>query len=350
MKNFNLKEPFIAATRKNVAIEAGVSVATVTHVMSPKPGIKIKPETKNKVLEAAAKLNYRPSYIGTALTSGRTFNIGVLLRTLHHLNYYLYREILIGMGTEMEQENYNLTLLFRNEEMRYLNSVREGRVDGVFVLQSDLDDKPIIELAKTGIPLIVVDRMEPIDNQPNVSGVLANHTDMTTNVVSDFVKNGCLNLMIINNHNVDSNIRMNQSFLKAAEQYTKDGVIASLMERSNPEIFKQQLTNIIKSNRYPDALFINRLYYAQAACEIITNCGLTLDKDIKVVACEPDTFAPCKYNIEVYSPNGKQMGYKAWELMKKLIKDKNTVQAVEFIPYQKHLANDIAVAPEDKFN
>jgi LacI family transcriptional regulator len=350
MKSINSKEPFMVATRKSVAIEAGVSVATVTHVMSPKPGIKIRPETRKKVLAAAEKMNYRPSYIGTALTCGRTFNIGVLLRTLHHLNYYLYREILIGMGTRMELENYNLTLLFRNPEMRYLDNVREGRVDGVFVLQSDLEDKPIIELAKTGIPLIVVDRMEPIDNQPNVSGVLADHQEMTTNLVADFVEKGCRSLMIINNHNVDSNIRMNQSFLKAAEQYAEDGVIASLMERSNPEIFKSQLRNIIKNNKYPDALFINRIYYAQAACEIITDCGLTLDKDIKVVACEPDIFAPCKYNIEVYSPNAMQMGYKAWELMKKLMKNNNEIQPVEFVPYQKHLANDIAVAPEDQFS
>lgn len=348
MKNF--KEPFIAATRKNVAREAGVSVATVTHVLSPKPGIKIKPETSKKVLAAAAKFNYRPSYIGTALTSGRTFNIGLLLKTLHHLNYYLYREILIGMGTKMEQENYNLTLLFRNDEMRYLNNVREGRVDGVFVLQSDSEDKPIIELAKTGMPLIVVGRMEPIDDQPNVSGVLANHTDMTTKVINDFVAKGCRNLMIMNNHDLDSNIRMNQSFLKVAEQYSKTGVIASLMERSHPEIFRAQLKNLIETNRYPDALFINRIYYAQIACEIITDCGLALDKDIRVVACEPDTFTPCKYNIEVYSPDGIQMGYKSWELMKKLMKDKSTVQPVEFVPYQKHLANDIAIAPEEQFS
>jgi DNA-binding LacI/PurR family transcriptional regulator len=317
--------------------------------MSPKPGIKIKPETQKRVLAAAAKLNYRPSYIGTALTAGRTFNIGVLLRTLHHLNYYLYREILIGMGTEMEKENYNLTLLFRNPEMRYLNNVREGRVDGVFVLQSDLEDKPIIELAKTGIPLIVVDRMEPLENQPNVSGVLADHKGMTADIVSGFVQKGCRNLMIINAHNVDSNIRMNQAFLKAAEKYAEDGITASLMERSHPDIFRTQLKNIITANRYPDALFINRIYYAQEACRMIEECGLVPGKDILVVACEPDTFPPCRYNIEVYSPDGLQIGCKSWELMKKLIKDKTNVQPVEYVPYQKHMANDIAVSPENQF-
>jgi hypothetical protein len=45
-----------------------------------------------------------------------------------------------------------------------------------------------------------------------------------------------------------------------------------------------------------------------------------------------------------------QMGYKAWELMKKLMKNNNEIQPVEFVPYQKHLANDIAVAPEDQFS
>jgi hypothetical protein len=35
--------------------------------------------------------------------------------------------------------------------------------------------------------------------------------------------------------------------------------------------------------------------------------------------------------------------------MKKLIKDKTNVQPVEYVPYQKHMANDIAISPENQF-
>lgn len=337
-------------TRKDVAREAGVSVATVTHALNPKPGIKIRPETRKKVLKVAAELNYRPSYIGTALTSGKSFNIGILFKSLDHLNYYFYREVLMGLGSVVEQDNYNLTLLFRNPEMRYLDNVREGRIDGIFVLQGDLEDQPIIELAKTGIPLVVIDRMEPIGDQTNVSCILADHAGMTTAVIDDFIAKGCRNLMIINTFNVDSNIRINQAFLKITETYSEKGVTATLMERSKPEIFRNQLKNIINSGKYPDALFINRIYYAQTACEVIDSCGLVPGKDIQVVCCEPDVFAPCEYNIEVYSPDGKKMGHEAWLLMKKLMSDKETVYPVVSIPYQKHYANEIAITPEDQFN
>ena len=110
-------------TRRDVAKYAGVSVATVSYVLGNHPGIKIRPETRARVLHAAQVLNYRPSYIGTALTTRRSFNIGVLFRTLHHLNYHFYREILISAGNSMVPESYHLLLFFRSSGFVIVSSL-----------------------------------------------------------------------------------------------------------------------------------------------------------------------------------------------------------------------------------
>ena len=352
MKNFNLPKICPSATRKDVARKAGVSVATVTHALNPENGIKIKPETRQKVLEAAKLLNYHPSYIGTALTSGRSFNMGVLFRSLKHLDYYFYRKILLGLGMELELDNYNLSLFLRTKEMRYLESVRSGRVDGIFVLQGDLEDPPIMELAKTGIPLVVIDRIAPVENQPSVSSVLPDSAGLIATVIEDFVKKGYRNMMIVNktDNSIDSNIRMNQAFLRIAEEYAERGVTASLMSRPAPDVFREQFKNIIVSGKYPDALYINRILYAQIACEVMASSGLRPDKDIKIASAEPGIFAPCKHNINVYTPDGEQIGKEAWRLMKKIMENKKTVYPPVFVPYQKHQANKIATDPEDEFS
>lgn len=64
-------------TVKDVAREAGVSVATVSYIMNDRTDQKISPETKKKVLQIANLLNYRPSHAAKSLATGRNNIIGI---------------------------------------------------------------------------------------------------------------------------------------------------------------------------------------------------------------------------------------------------------------------------------
>lgn len=65
------------ATVKDVAREAGVSVATVSYIMNDRTDQKIRPETRKKVLQIANLLNYRPSHAAKSLATGRNNMIGL---------------------------------------------------------------------------------------------------------------------------------------------------------------------------------------------------------------------------------------------------------------------------------
>lgn len=64
-------------TVKDVAREAGVSVATVSYIMNNRTDQKISEATRKKVLQIANLLNYRPSRAAISLATGRTNVIGV---------------------------------------------------------------------------------------------------------------------------------------------------------------------------------------------------------------------------------------------------------------------------------
>ncbi len=64
-------------TVKDVAREAGVSVATVSYIMNNRSDQKISAQTKKKVLQIANLLNYRPSHAAKSLATGRNNIIGV---------------------------------------------------------------------------------------------------------------------------------------------------------------------------------------------------------------------------------------------------------------------------------
>lgn len=69
-------------TVKDVAKEAGVSVATVSYIMNNRTDQKISSATRKKVLQIANLLNYRPSHAAKSLVTGRNNIIGVA----YHLN------------------------------------------------------------------------------------------------------------------------------------------------------------------------------------------------------------------------------------------------------------------------
>ncbi len=75
--------PRINVTLSDVAKAAGVSPGTVSRVLNhPKNSVKISDATREHVLEAARKLNYRPNLSGLALRTQRTGVIGAIVRDI----------------------------------------------------------------------------------------------------------------------------------------------------------------------------------------------------------------------------------------------------------------------------
>lgn len=70
------------ATVKDVAREAGVSVATVSYIMNNRTDMKISEATRKKVLQIANLLDYTPSHVAKSLATGRSNVIGIS----YHLN------------------------------------------------------------------------------------------------------------------------------------------------------------------------------------------------------------------------------------------------------------------------
>lgn len=67
-------------TVRDVAKEAGVSVATVSYILNNRPDQKISAATRKKVLQIANLLNYKPSHAAKSLAEGRNNIIGITYR------------------------------------------------------------------------------------------------------------------------------------------------------------------------------------------------------------------------------------------------------------------------------
>ena len=125
------------ATMRDVAQLAGVSTATVSHVVNGTK--KLSPETTEKVLMAIAEANYTPNTLAKSLRSGQTHTIGVLVEDIRGLPV---AGIVSGINETLSKSGYRMILhdlhllekLYNQYEQ--IVSYRQRINNGVSLLQS----------------------------------------------------------------------------------------------------------------------------------------------------------------------------------------------------------------------
>ncbi len=93
------------ATMKDIAEIAGVSTATVSHVINGSK--KLSPQTTERVLMAIQTANYTPNTLAKSLRSGQTKSIGVLVEDIRGLPV---AEIVGGIGETIGKSGYRMLL------------------------------------------------------------------------------------------------------------------------------------------------------------------------------------------------------------------------------------------------
>lgn len=143
------------ATIKDVAREAGVSLGTVSNVLNKKAGVKT--ETKEKVHDAIDRLGFRYNMNASALRTGATKNIGLIIPTI--VNPY-YPELARGVEDALRKENFTLFLCNsdRNigKERQYVNALLSKGADGLILVKSKLPEEELRQLAARTL-LVLVD-------------------------------------------------------------------------------------------------------------------------------------------------------------------------------------------------
>ncbi len=148
------------STIRDVARAANVSTATVSHVFNDtRP---VSETTRQAVLDAARRLNYRPSAIARSLTTRRTYTVGVVVADV--LNPF-FAGIIRGVEDLLWQQGRSLVVCSTDEqpekEAYYLHLLVERRVDGVLVASTGADLPVYAELQHHQIPTVFIDRRPP---------------------------------------------------------------------------------------------------------------------------------------------------------------------------------------------
>lgn len=147
-------------TINDVARKAGVSKGAVSFAFNNRPGIS--PETRERILAAAAELGWSPSSRARALSVSRSLAVGLVMarppETLRADPFF--PSFIAGLESELSRDGYALLLQVvrehETEHETYRRLATEGRVDGVFVTDLYVDDPRPALLAELGLPAVIV--------------------------------------------------------------------------------------------------------------------------------------------------------------------------------------------------
>lgn len=142
----------------DVAAEAGTSSATVSRVLS-NSGYPVKEEVRQRIIDAAKKLNYTPNMVGRMLKKNVSMDIGVIIPTISNP---FYSQIILGIEQEARQRGYNILLCnsFRDSETerKYINSLYQKQVRGIVISSIGENHDYLKELQENGVRIAVFDQ------------------------------------------------------------------------------------------------------------------------------------------------------------------------------------------------
>ena len=140
-----------------------LSPATISLVLNNAPGVRSIPQdTRDRVIEAAAKFDYRPSFYARSLRKKQTFTVGVLVP---ELSDHYATEVLSGVEELLMEEGYfYLTASHRRKPdliEEYPRLLMDRSVEG-FILIDTILEKSL------SLPVVVVAGHRRIEGVTNV--------------------------------------------------------------------------------------------------------------------------------------------------------------------------------------
>ncbi|HVC13660.1 MAG TPA: LacI family DNA-binding transcriptional regulator [Acidimicrobiales bacterium] len=152
--------PKDAVTLREVAEAARVHPGTASRALNDGTRALVRPETVERVLAAANQLGYKPNLLARSFKTRRTNSVGIVLPDI---NNPLFPPMVRGLEDRLFQNGY-VALLANTEnnpdrQRRIFEGMADRRVDGLVLATAHRHDLSVAELAETGIPIVLLNRV-----------------------------------------------------------------------------------------------------------------------------------------------------------------------------------------------
>jgi LacI family transcriptional regulator len=273
---------------KDVAREAGVSTATVSHVINKTRFVS--EEVRARVLEAVGRCGYYPNAHARSLASGRTHILGLVVSDISNP---FFPELVKSIEAAAFERGYDLMLSNTNYDpertSHYVRRFIERKVTGVVVMTSELDAALIGELARREVSVVFLDLGQP---GVHMSNLRVNYESGIEEAILHLAALGHTEISFVSGPaHLRSAQRRNEAFRNSMRRHLHD--TRALVYRGDFKLEggRRAAREILEARERPTAVMAANDLMALGAMVEFQAAGLDVPRDISVVGFDDIAFA-----------------------------------------------------------
>jgi LacI family transcriptional regulator len=313
------------STLKQIALELGVSVSTVSKALNDSP--EISEPTKIKIQEFAKLKNYKPNITAINLKNRSTRTIGVIIPNI--LNSF-FAKVFTGIEEVADKKGYNIITCISNEslakEIHTMQMLSNSTVDG-FILSISEEAQKLHEyqhfndIIKDGTPIVMFDR---IANEVNCDKVVVDDFESAINATQHLIDTGCKRIALFSS--ID-NLSVGKLRAKGYfEALQKNGMATDMdlvVLADSDEEFDVIVADLFKNNKI-DGIFAVNEHVSVASIKMGLKNGYKIPDDLSVIGFADGVWSRrLTPSLSTVSQHGPEIGRAAATLLIEKLKNKS---------------------------
>ncbi|HEX9928850.1 MAG TPA: LacI family DNA-binding transcriptional regulator [Pyrinomonadaceae bacterium] len=273
---------------KDVAREAGVSTATVSHVVNNTRFVS--DEVRSRVERAIEACRYYPNAHARSLASGNSRILGLVISDIANP---FFPELVKAVETAAFERGYDVVLSNTNYDAdrasHYVRRFIERKVAGVALLTSELDKKLIEELARREVPVVFLDVGEA---GLHMSNLRVDYETGIEEAILHLVSLGHREISFIGGPpHLRSARRRLEAFRSAKQRLFPDAADGVYFGDFKIEGGRRAASEILAGGKLPTAVMAANDLMALGAISEFRLAGVHVPRDVSVVGFDDIAFA-----------------------------------------------------------
>lgn len=284
------------ATIKHVAELAGVHPSTVSRVFSG--SAKISQSTRQRVMDAATRLNFHPNAIARSLTTRRAHTLGMVIPYTQEEFFIdpFFPQVMRGLSDIACRQGFGLLLAGvddpEHEPEAALQLIRSKQVDGMIVQASRVGVDTTDVLLAEHLPFVLLGR--PVQDAPEISWIEVDARQATREAVRHLAGLGHQRIAFIGGYpkmvvTLDRLEGYREALGEAGLPFDARLVgYGTFRQESGVEVMRQFLS---LNGNLPTAVFAANDLMAIGAMQALQEAGLAVPRDCSVVGSNDSPIA-----------------------------------------------------------
>lgn len=273
---------------KDVADAADVSTATVSRVLTNKPNVR--PEVKERVMDAVHKLGYRPNRVARSLRSNKSNIIGLIVSDIENP---FFQQVSRAVEDAALEKGYSVVLCNTDEkpekEMMYLQLLYDENAAGVILSPTRQTTEDFNSISALNMPMVVIDRR--IDGG-EFDNVVTDNVQSANMAVSHLIKQGHSLIAAIIGAGSTTGRERREGYVQALKEHNIKPApeLMHFVDAKEEEGFSATL-KLLQQPERPDAIFTSNSLLAAGILRALKENRISIPEEIAFVSFDETCWA-----------------------------------------------------------